>query len=435
MTIKVYVNLPRDPDENHGNWFDLEVEADSLSGEDVARAEWWVEPSGGNNQDEKYLSNAQRARLRFPVTRNRNDRFRNRLRLPHVGGDKYVAKCAKRGDRSDFVELEEVETWRKLYYTVHYMNNDCQNFFNALKAKFENAFKEGFVELELKDSIATLVDEPHTRSTNSLTHLYRTTPRLADRPFHLRLVVLNNIYDMETHTYRLTTADPGVADAAGIVTINTDTPMVPNGRGIRAVRARRAGTRTWISMTRHAQETGEQTITVDLTAQRTINRHFQAGRDIELRVRTRERDDYLGHSIGNFCCVRINESGTPEQRRTTVLQTLTHEVGHGCQQVIRRERLHNANGIANGWENNANWHTDNFGGQGPHCSLNARLRASTRTTSGQEYTHNSGTLCTMFYRDDPAVDADGKFCAQCKPRLMRVNLGRREMRRQGWGRY
>lgn len=152
-------------------------------------------------------------------------------------------------------------------------------------------------------------------------------------------------------------------------------------------------------------------------------------------MRTRERDHYLGHSIGNFCCVRINESGTSAEIERTILQTFTHEIGHGFQQVVRRERTYNARGSASGWENNPRWHDDSEGGQGPHCSTNAKKVASTDTTSGQIWEHDSGTLCTMFFRDDSHVDSDGKFCANCIPRLKRANMGGTQMGRQGWGRY
>jgi len=427
MTIKQYVNLRYDADENHGSRIRLEVEADQLGDEDVGRAEWWVEPVGGDNQDLKYLRRNARARMRHRNTRNRRDRFRNTVHLPHVGGDKYQVKCSKRGDRSDPVELEEIETWRKLYYTVHYMNDDCRNFFNALKDKFEDAFEVAFIELEQAETKQTKVDEPRTRSTNSLRHLYDRRPPLADKPFHLRLVVLNDIYDVESNSYTEVTSDR-------VFVFTSDDPLA-DSRPIRSVQARRVGTRSWRSVTRHTTKTGDDELTIRLEDDARIARALDDGHDIQVRIRVRERDHYLGHSIGNFCCVRINESGTLAERRTTVLQTLTHEVGHGCQQAVRRERVYNDRGGANGWENNPNWHTDNFGGQGPHCSTNAKLGPDSSTTSGQSYEHDSGTLCTMFYRDDSQVDSDGKFCASCEPRLMRADLGRRSMRRQGWGRY
>lgn len=425
--IKQYVNLPQDLDNNHGSRFNLEVETDNLADEDVARAEWWIEPVGNDNQDDKYLSRRGRARLRWASSRNRSDKFSNLLYLPHVGGDKYIVKCSKQGDRSSPVELEEIQTWRKLFYTVHYMNNECRDFFNALKARFEAAFVSGFIELENVGNLQTLVDEAYTRSTHSLNHLYRRRPPLENKPFHLRLVVLNDLYERENNQYVDTTTD-------AIYIHTTDAGLDPS-RPIRSVHAKRADRRSWVSVTAHSSKTGDNQITVLLENHNSIKQALDDGHDIDIRIRTREREGYLGHSIGNFCCVRINESGTLAQRRATVLQTLTHEVGHGCQQVIRRERIYNTAGNATGWENNPKWHTDNFGGQGPHCWTNAKTAASTSTDSGQTYVWDSGTLCTMFFRDDSKVDNDGKFCSECEPRLNRVDLGARKMRQQGWNRY
>jgi len=435
--IKQYVNLPEDEDQNFGRRVNLEVETAQVSAEDVVRAEWWVEPDGDQNQDQKYLSRFARASLSRSITRNRDDKFTNRLSLPHVGGEKYIVKCSKPDDRENFVALETIETWRKLYYTVHYMNDECRSFFNDLKTRFEDVYKESFIELEKVAESATLVDEEHTVSSNSLNHLYRSNPVLADRPFHLRLVILNNIYEAENNTYIVNSGDADrqlMMLAADTIFLTTDNGLVP-GRPIRSVHARSREDRQWINITRHVEVIGDSEIKIPLFESSRINALLLDNHEIQVRVRTRERDEYLGHSIGNFCCLRINESGTPEQRKITVLQTLTHEVGHGCQQVVRRERIYDASGGASGWENNPMWHTDNFGGQGPHCATNAAKQASSDTTSGQVFAWAAGTLCTMFFQDDEHVDSGGGFCDQCKPRLTRVNLGEREMRRQGWGNY
>lgn len=137
--------------------------------------------------------------------------------------------------------------------------------------------------------------------------------------------------------------------------------------------------------------------------------------------------------------VRKNEANP----NVTVLQTFTHEVGHGFQQVVRREKLYKPNGARDGakWDTNANWHTDDYGGQGPHCHYNAIAVAAVhpydRTSSGMTYDHDPtlSTLCTMFFRDDLAVDVDGKFCVSCQPRLTRVNLGQAMMKKQYWNDY
>lgn len=435
MTIKQYVNLPIDYDENHGRRLKLEVEASELTEADIQRTEWWIEPHA-DNHEKNYLSRFQRCRLRWPNTRNRNDKFNNFLELPHVGGDKYVVKCSKRDDRSSPVELEEIETWRKVFYTVHCMNNDCKTTFNSLKDRFEAAFLDGFLELDNRAIDDTLVDEEHTLSSNALTHLYRRRPRLADRPFHLRLVVLNNVYEPEANEYEETTTD-------GVFTHQVDGYLVPN-RPIRTIQARPADHHGWRTVTRNTTVTSDDELTIRLEDNSAIKRALDAGKDIVVRIRVRERGDYLGHSIGNFCCVRIDEEGTPAERATTILQTLTHEIGHSCQQVVRSERRYDDDGNPTSpVERNAMWHTDNEGGQGPHCKTNAHLISNIAangdeledTTSGNHWDWLSGTLCTLYYRDHDEVDADGKFCDSCKPLLARTNLGARKMRLEGWNRY
>jgi hypothetical protein len=435
--IKQYVNLPNKAADHHGSRVTLEVAANNLGPTRVGVTEWWVEPApGATNTDPKYLSSTERARPRRLLARNRRSKFRNTVLLPHVGGDKYKVKCSKRGDRSSPVEVEEFETWRKIFYTVHYMNAQCQTTFDAVKGRFEGAYNpDGFIELEESARSQTLLDEPHTLATNNpaLTHLYRRRPPLANKPFHLRIVVLNDIYDLIDGEYDQRNV------TAMVTTITTDNPLsdISATHWLRRARARVVGRRNrWVSIRALTRKVSDTEIEVDVTGNRQLSAAVTAGQRIRIQVRTRERDHYLGHSLGNFCCVRINETGTPAAIQTTILQTFTHEVGHGFQQAVERERNYDAAGNFTAWENNPNWHDDAQGGQGPHCHTNARLIASRRTTSGQIYTHDSGTLCTMFFRDDPAVDAAGKFCAShCYPRLKRVNLNARNMRAQGWGRF
>jgi hypothetical protein len=426
--IKQYVNLPPDAPRAHGARVGLSAEAASLAEPDVGFTEWWVEPSGADNVDARYLARVARARARHPERRNLRGRFTNTLILPHVGGDRYKVRCSKRGDRSSPLEVEEIETWRKIYYTVHYMNAACLTIFNNVKTKLLAAFEEAFIELKEEAVLRTLRDEPKTRSSNALEHLYRRRPGLANRPFHLRIVVLNDIYDVEDGEYTQT----GVA--AKVTVIATDQPLtdLTATHWRRRARARIEPAGRWMGIRAFASKTGERSITVDLGGHPQLSKAIDDGNTLAIEVATRERGHYLGHSLGNFCCVRINETGTQAEIEQTILQTFTHEIGHGFQQAVRRERTYDASGVANGWENNPRWHDDAFGGQGPHCSTNAKLAADPDTTSGQTYVHDTGTMCTMFFRDDPAVDADGKFCDTCKPRLRRVNLGERRMREKGW---
>jgi hypothetical protein len=435
--IKQYVNLPNNAANHYGASVNLVVNANQLANASTAYTEWWVEATGADNVDLKYLSANSRARMRYRTRHHSGTRFRNTLLLPHVGGDKYQVKCSKRGDRSSPVEMEEIETWRKIFYTVHWMNNACRDTFNAVKARFKAAFEEGFIELEEVGFMQTRVDEARTRATNVLPHLYRRRPALADKPWHLRIVVLNDIYDIEE----------GEHEAAGISLVmgtwTTGNPLADRTANdwLISARARKEPGGSWIDIKRFMVKDDDNHFSYDLGGQRTLENHLNNGGTIEMRVRTRERDHYLGHSIGNFVCVRINETGTAAEVEQTILQTFTHEVGHGFQQVVRRERTHNAAGNFTAWEANADWHTDDYGGQGPHCHHDAvevdalNADGTTFTDSGRTYDSNGSTLCTMFYRDDDDVDVDGKFCANCLPRLRRVSLSRGKMRGQGWSDY
>jgi hypothetical protein len=428
--IKQYVNLEVNAEDHHGNTVYLEVAASNIDDEDVERVEWWVEPQGGDNTPDRYLAFASRARMLREVTGNRDNKFNNTLNLPHVGGNQYKVKCSKYEDRSTTQESDVFQTWRKLFFTVHCMNDSCEQIFNRVKARFKAAFEEAFIELVEVTVDRTRRDEPQTKSTNFLTHLYRRWPRLSNRPFHLRIVVLNDIGDIVGGRY----TDTGVCVKHFFMDTDNDLSMVRGHDWRRRVHARIMPRGRWRNIRRYASKAGDRRIEIDLREHRRISRAIDDGESIEVRVQTWEFDAYCGHSIGNFICVRVNEPGTEAEIQTTILQTFTHELGHGLQQTVRRERTYNDSGVADGWENNALWHTDDKGGRGPHCAKNAMLEASAETTSGQIYTHDSGTLCTMFFRADAAVDANGEFCDACLPRLKRVDIGAEAMRGQGWNR-
>lgn len=432
--IKQYVNLPYDAAKNQGSRIVYEVTGKDIGDEDKVLSEWWVEATG-TNTDIKYLTRKARARMRRTYVKNKKDKFKNTIYLPHVGGDRCKVKCSKKGDRSKAVEKAEVETWRKLFYTVHYMNAQCKKMHLDLKTDFEKAFADSFIELERVGLLPTKEDEPRTRSTNSLSHLYNKKPRLSDRPFHLRLVIINDLY--ENKTKRKTVNGKTTA----VFSVPLSYPLRDAKKKYIIYCRVRVGKGGWRNVNKYVKPSGDSQVDVDLTKYKWINKQLAKGRKFKFKIMYKARSHYLGHSIGNFCCVRIKEAGSEADRKKTILQTLTHEVGHGCQQVVRRERTYSAKGAKKKFEKNPTWYTDKYGGQGPHCSINAELRPTppnqdaTGTTSGQEYEWKSGTLCTMFHKDNSNVDAKGAFCASCKPRLQRVDLGRRNMRKKGWNSY
>jgi hypothetical protein len=177
------------------------------------------------------------------------------------------------------------------------------------------------------------------------------------------------------------------------------------------------------------------TITWDLSGVAGLTRWLATpGHRFNLTYTVRREDTFMGWSWANFCVVRTVDG------ETDVLQTFTHELGHNCQQAVRRENRWNEAGNPMSPDFNPFWHTDNFGGQGPHCSFRAVLGPATPAqiangaTSGQIFVWGgAGDLCTMYFRGERHVDALGRFCDPgCLPRLRRVNLGAANMRARNW---
>jgi hypothetical protein len=150
-------------------------------------------------------------------------------------------------------------------------------------------------------------------------------------------------------------------------------------------------------------------------------------RKLRLELETTKREHYCGHQFKNVAVMRINEPGNPAERQRTVLQTVVHEMGHGFGQVVANEPLHDGGGAATGANDPNARHYTGHGGQGPHCNLNCAL------VGGEyEYDNLGGDLCVMFHAAEDHIDANGRFCGDCEPRLKRVNLGASVMKSRGW---
>ena len=165
-----------------------------------------------------------------------------------------------------------------------------------------------------------------------------------------------------------------------------------------------------------------------------VNDCLDRGKSVTIDIKLATLDDgACGYNFGNICVVRTNED--PGRRDTVILQTLTHEIGHGIQQAKKTLDVHDDAGTKTGTEDNPKWYTDDHGGQGPHCWTNAKEVNSTKTTSGKTYAHDAGKLCTMFHRDDAEVDPDGKFCPTCVEQIKKTDFSKAFMIAKNWNLY
>jgi hypothetical protein len=435
--------------------------------------------------------------------------------LPQVGGDKYLVKVAKKGQRGSASSTDTFETWRKLYYSVFYMGNDSLNLFNGLEADFKAAFADGFIELENMQKVAAstvlaradlTIDPAFGRPRfyylggpsvpGSMFDLKPTGSGTLDhKPFHLAILVVPDGYECEevvrdfdiTAVAGSTTVnfmlvddhtDPksfvrsatvswmghgsapgtgaavgaaaggllGAAIGAGVGLAKHEKPediakaaliggavgaAVGAGAGaiVGALIRKHEDVRPYLSLVGTPRRRRSE-YRWDLSAVPGLTTHLAtAGNTAHLEVSlAKEGSGFCGYSIGNLCVVRTVDG------LTSVLQTFTHEVGHGIKQAVKEERKYDAAGAEVAPpEKHPTWHTDNFGGQGPHCSIRAQLRTAAPLPDGLtavfEY-GGAGKLCTMFFADEPNVEPKGKFCENCTPRVKRVGLDEASMRRK-----
>jgi len=438
--IKQYVNLPTGVTNSQGNTRQLRVTPNTVPniapGDSV---EWWVEPQGGNMDTQFIRPNVRPAQMmQHSITALSAGNFNNRITFPQVGGDQYIVNVSKRGDRSNPLATEPFQTWRKLYYTVFYMGNDALNMFNTLEARFKSAFAEGFIELENVAKVATLTEMVRVDVTSQAflgrpaMHFLGGAPNgvvdlrpagvgtLSSKPFHVAILVVPDLYKLNGETINVA----ATRAVAGLTTVQYRLHRAPGPSFVSAN----------ITWTGHAASDEKARFAVtsatdnlsrfnwDLSALPGLtNWLVNPAHTFSMNLTLVRERTVMGYSLRNFCVVRTVDG------ITDVLQTFTHEVGHGVGQVVRRESRWDAgtgNPIAD--DLNPNWHDDTYGGRGNHCTTAAQLVASVAAdglTSGQKYAYSgAGTLCTMFRAGESHVDADGKFCPNCVPRLKRADV-------------
>jgi hypothetical protein len=424
------------------------------------RVDWWVETVGTTNVPIEYIPTATRstppgaarpigAKVQHAETAIHapSGKFRNRITFPHVGGDQYVVKAAKKvrpvpAGRSELT-TDTFETWRKLYYSVFYMGNDALTMFNNLEPRFKAAFAEGFTEFENTQKVATLTELARAdcntdfRFMSGASGAYMDmrhsntgasgTGTTAHKPFEVVMLVVPDCYYTTDEALVLPTERAAVGST--VVRYEMHRNPGPSFRAATVSWTGQAPVDVRAHLTVTAVSSFSSTVNWDLRPVAGLTTWIAtAPHSFRLQFTGIREHGLMGYSLGNFCVVRTLDG------ITDVLQTFTHEVGHGIRQAVQMENRWNDAGVAMAPDYNPRWHTNPYGGQGPHCHTNAKLvpasaaRIAAGHTTGQIYAWDSGTLCTMFFRGDSHVDQDGKFCGvACQPRIRRRPMDRATM--------
>jgi hypothetical protein len=161
---------------------------------------------------------------------------------------------------------------------------------------------------------------------------------------------------------------------------------------------------------------------------------MQDGRELTFKATLKGHESLGGYSPqAHRWFIALNTRALPGWDEAIVRRrlklTIAHELGHSLQ--LTRETLRNL--TTNSDDDNDLWYTNEHGGSGSHCHLNARLVASgasngrETTTSGQVYSwdpDSGGQLCIMYHALDHEHMAD-QFCDRCLEHLKRgvANFG------------
>lgn len=468
--IKQYVNLPSGVTTHQGPTRQLRVAPNNVPA--VApgdRAEWWVEPDGTSNTNIFFIPPATRnptspsgiagARVTNTQTTltttgaNRNH-FVNTINLPHVGGDNYVVKVSRRNNRPQFHTSDTFQTWRKLFYTVFHVTPTNLAEFNAVEQQFKDAFLEPFVEWENVAKIPGLTQQTKVNvggnfTTGNIPFMNGRpgavmnlrpagTGTLNNKPFHAALLIATVLFETRNIPMTLNNQSNPIGSTTFLHDLHTDASTT----FAFILRANAAWTGRPTNNVRFhfaapVHSAAGSTVTWDLTTVPGLTSFLagNAARRFQLSFTVVREDRFAGFSTRNFCVARTSAG------ITDALQTYTHELAHSLGHVVRSERRFNEAGVRMSNELNVFHHTDEFGGQGPHCSTNAVLVPATPAqiangaTSGQIFRWSGvagQTLCTMFFRSDARVDENGRFCPSCEPRMRRTNMDRASQTARGW---
>ncbi|MEP7126475.1 MAG: hypothetical protein ABJE95_36425 [Byssovorax sp.] len=471
--VKQYVNLPAGV-SNLGPSRALRVSPNQVP--NVApgdRVDWWIEPDPGNN-DRKYQSTAERTAMlhgaQAGTTVGAQHYFDNTINFTHVGGDKYVVKASRDGQRASFVVTEQFETWRKLFYTVWYSGADTLGAYNNIDPRFVSEFARHFIELERKGVYPSLRQATSARvdykslsavaagstafdwpflngGPNALLNLQAggapaAGGTLSDKPLHMAFLLVPDCY----FSGLVPGSFPATRNVTGSVTTYDRVWNDPtlNNRFMYTAQASwgmAGATDVTPYFTTAAGTTwGSNVVTWNLATLPGLTTHLATApaNTYRLTFSFITRSAINGYSWGNFCVV-----GCTGRSETAVLGTLVHEMGHGIGQTVRDELLYNVGtGVAVGTTDpNPTWYTgkggQGYGGQGPHCHTNAGLTPDPSTSSGQRYDWwpaLGGQLCTIYHAGHNNRN-DGVYCPVCAPRIRRVHLEAAGQIRRSWNHF
>lgn len=158
--------------------------------------DWTLVEAGPDDADLDYFATA--ATLAADRTGEVNGQFQNTLNITALGGRTFTVTAVKASGAQNVAFNKQFQSWRRVYYSVHYMNPRCQTLFTSIEQEIKDIFAGVFIELKPRGIRACIVNEATTDAYGvggvTLTHTYNDTrPSLDRSDEHLRVVIARDV--------------------------------------------------------------------------------------------------------------------------------------------------------------------------------------------------------------------------------------------------
>ncbi len=397
----------------------------------------WALQSDGNNTDVKITGPAvQVAALEYDKRKEERDTnkrfFTNSLKLPDIGGDNHTVICTKinptRANRE--ILQVEIETWRKLWFTLYWTDDSQQNLINDIVSIIKSTFGKAQIDFVHVPAQAKLNWDHHLFSITSSTNLQEdfvkamhggAWPALPRKPFHLQIVLVKSCVRLKEMTLKFKVM-PTVSEEAGYKLEGTTLTMKlpqemkfllydnllaqivkvrPNYQFFNSIKAikytpDKQPEATLVPTASNVNFVGMQSFSVDTTG--AIEQALKAGAvDFEFTVEVVDKC-IAGENKGNKIVIETHElqkGNLAFIAKEAIAKVIIHEIGHALDLVP---------------DSNAFWtHKDQYrdhGGTGPHCKSNAVLDLRNVYRYGGQ-----GKMCIMYHQIHDQAGPD--FCDNC----------------------
>lgn len=384
--------------------------------------------------------------------------FKNRLRLPDIGGDKHTITVSKKklvmGGGRDILQVE-VETWRRIWFTIFWTDDGQIPLINNVANAIKSAYAEAKIDM-VHVPATTKLDYYHDtvailRSPNMMEDFVKAMhggqhPALQRKPFHLQVVMVKECAEIKRidikskfspYDFPNFEVEDENATNMKVIGIKIKVPkqyhLLTDDliKQVKKVRNDFWFKKTIKSLkvqiegeTNPRIENGEYIVQLNTPNEFTfellanfeyISEALAFGKSVDLEFGVEVCDtNFAGVNDGNKIVIashvtQDNQAQAP-QSPESLAKVLIHEIGHAVGLVPDTI--------------NSYKHPDHYtqhGGTGPHCKHNAIL-----DNYGIYRYGNAGKMCVMYHQLHD--NAGPEFCDNCTKYLKFTKLRNNDLR-------